>query len=424
MKFIVQKSTLSGAVEIPASKSHTIRALIIATLAEGKSTIRHALDSADTRACVAACEKYGARVELGDTWRVTGVGSRPNAPDNIVDVANSGTTMYFILGTAALSAGYSVITGDDQTRRRPAQNLIASLNHLGAEAFSTRGNGCAPIIVRGRLKGGAAKIACPTSQYISSLLLCCPLAEGDSEIEVTELNEKPYVEMTLGWLTKQGMDYSHDSMARFHIPGGQAFEPFQERICGDFSSATFFLVAAAVTGSTLTLKGLDMNDSQGDKNVVNMLQEMGIAIKMKPNELSVEGGELRGRELDLNATPDALPALAVAGCFAKGTTRLVNVPQARIKETDRIRAMRTELNALGGKVRELKDGLVIEGKPLNGGKADGGSDHRIVMALAVAGLASKKPIEIATAEAVSVTFPTFADLMRSCGAKIAEVTPA
>ena len=413
-----EKSRLSGEVEIPASKSHTIRALALATLACGKSEISNPLDSADTRACVDTCRALGAAVETGEVWVVQGTSARPRASEGVIDVKNSGTTLYVALGMAALADGWNVFTGDDQTRRRTAQNLIQALNELGARVESLRGNGCAPIRVQGPLRGGKAAIACPTSQYLTSLLICTPLAQGGSTIIVTQLNEEPYVRMTLDWLDMLGVKYSHRDMREFTIPGGEVYPCFSQRIKGDFSSATFFLCAAAITGSDLALRGLDMNDSQGDKAVVGMLQKMGAEVEVRPLSVRIRGCALKGMDLDLNATPDALPALAVAGCFAEGTTRLLNVPQARIKETDRIRTMREAIVALGGKAEELPDGLVVHGGGLRGGKACGHADHRVVMACAVAGLASDRPVEVDTAEAVSVTFPNFVELMNRCGGKV------
>jgi len=418
MELVVEKSELRGSVEVPASKSHTIRALAIASLAHGTSRMVNPLDSADTRSCVAACRALGAGIELGEEWTVEGVAGEPRTPDNVIDVGNSGTTLYVALSVAALARGVTVFTGDEQIRGRTAQPLIDALNTLGAEAFSTRANGCAPIVVKGRMRGGFAEIACPTSQYLTSLLLACPLVEQDSRIYVLELNERPYVQMTLDWLNSQNIEYVHERMARFEIRGGQSYEPYTQVIPGDFSSGTFFLCAAAITGSELTLNGLNMNDPQGDKAVVTMLREMGAEIRTGPNRVTIKGGVLRGRDFDLNATPDALPAMAVVGCFAEGRTRLRNVPQARIKETDRLAVMHETLAAMDGQVEELEDGLVIEGRPLRGASLSGHGDHRVVMALAVAGLAAKGQTRIATAESVNVTFPTFVELMQKCGGKM------
>ncbi|NLF38618.1 3-phosphoshikimate 1-carboxyvinyltransferase [bacterium] len=423
MRLVSAHSTLSGAVRIPASKSHTIRALLIASMAEGRSELIEPLASGDTLSCLAACEAFGASItKAPDRWIVESSGAL-RVPDDVVNTGNSGTTLYLAMGAAALCNGATVFTGDYQIRRRPAQELIGALGQLGAHAFSTRGNGCAPIVVSGPMKGGRAALSAPTSQYLSSLLLACPCAQGDTAISLSLVNEIPYVEMTLDWLSSQGIRFDRaDDFRSFHIPGGQRYRPFVRAIPGDFSSATFFLVAAAITGSDVTLHGLDLNDKQGDKAVIGMLRAMGARIDAADDGIRVRGGALHGCELDLNATPDALPALAVAGCFAGGETRLVNVAHARNKETDRIAVMKTELERLGADISELPDGLVIRHRPLRGGSVHGHDDHRVVMACAVAGLRCAEPVVVDTAEAMEITFPLFVALMRSLGGNVARET--
>jgi 3-phosphoshikimate 1-carboxyvinyltransferase len=242
MEYKIAKSILAGEIRIPASKSHTIRGLIISSLAGGKSALRFPLESLDTLACVDACRLFGAKIETSpEVWTVEGNGGSVAVPDNVVDVKNSGTTLYVALGTGALSSGYVVFNGDDQIRKRPATNLLSSLTDLGATAFSTRNNGCSPIVVKGRMSGGTTSIACPTSQYLSSLLINCPLAQGDSTINVVSLNEKPYVQITLDWLASQGIRLEAKGMESFRIPGGQSYKAFDRKIPADFSSATFFL---------------------------------------------------------------------------------------------------------------------------------------------------------------------------------------
>ena len=414
METVVRPGRLGGTVRIPGSKSHTIRALIVATLADGSSHIEAPLESADTRAALDACRALGATVEESEAlWKVGGVGGALATPENVIDVGNSGTTLYMAVAAAALGRGWTVFTGDEQIRRRPATNLLAALRDLGAEAFSTRGSGCAPIAVRGPLGGGTTRIACPTSQYLSALLLACPAAEGDSEIVVTELNERPYVSITLDWLDSQGIRYRREGLERFMIPGGQRYSPFRRTVAGDFSSATFFFCAAAVTGSRVTVAGLDPADPQGDKQVLDLLGEMGCAVSWDGTSVTVEGRGLRAIEADLNAIPDALPAMAVAAACAEGTTRLAGVPQARLKETDRIAVMREELSRMGARVEELPDGLVIHGGGLKGTRVDGHADHRVVMALAVGALAAEGTTTISTSEAASVTFPEFFGLLES-----------
>jgi 3-phosphoshikimate 1-carboxyvinyltransferase len=403
-------------VRVPASKSHTIRALIVATLAEGESVLEGPLDSADTRACVEACRALGATVDTNSEirWKVVGTGGNLRSPENVVDIANSGTTLYMALAAAALGESWSVFTGDEQIRRRPAGNLLHSLVDLGAEAFSTRGDGCAPIVVRGPIVGGTTRIACPTSQYLSALLLACPLASGESRIVVTELNERPYVSITLDWLDRQDIRYEREGLEKFTISGGQKYSAFRGPIAGDFSSATFFFCAAAVTGAKLRICGLDRFDPQGDKAVLDLLEAMGCRVSWEENDVEVEGSALTPIDADLNAIPDALPALAVTACFADGTSRLLGVPQARLKETDRIAVMRQELTRMGAEIEEMPDGLVVHGRGgLQGARVEGHGDHRVVMALAVGALAAAGETIITTAETASVTFPEFFKLLDS-----------
>jgi 3-phosphoshikimate 1-carboxyvinyltransferase len=426
MKIHAKQSRLRGRAAMPGSKSHTVRALFFGLLAEGESRIRRPLASRDTLAARSAIEGLGARVREADSdWIVTGTAGAPQAPETVLDVQNSGTTLYIALAAAALvRTGETVFTGDAQIRRRSAANLLHAIRDLGGRAISTRRNGCAPIFIGGPLAGGATRIECPTSQYLTSLLMACPFAQGESRIEVPLLHEAPYARMTLRLLEELGLEAEADAgLSSFRVPGGQQIAAFDKRIPADFSSATFFLCAAALSagsepGESVLLEGLDLSDSQGDKAVVGYLRAMGARIDEAPEGLRVRGSALHGVELDLNATPDALPAMAVTACFAEGETRLLNVPQAREKETDRIAVMAKELTALGGTLEELPDGLVIRGGGLRGGAAHGHDDHRVVMSLAVAGLASETPVRVDTAEAVEVTFPTFVETMQALGADL------
>jgi len=412
---IIPVKSISGEVTIPSSKSHTIRALLIAAMAKGESTIINPLDSADTRSCIDAVKILGAEVKIeNDRWIITGTGGDIHPSADTIDVGNSGTTLYLAAGLAALSTHKIIFTGDEQIQSRPVENLLNSLKDLGAEISISGKNGCPPFSIKGPLSGGKTSIECPTSQYLSSLLLCTPLINGNTEIEVPLLREKPYIDMTLKWLNEQFIMYDTADFKEFFIPGGQRFEAFTKQVPGDFSSAAFFLCAAAITGSTLTLKGLDMADSQGDKAVVYMLKEMGCHIEIGIDFIKIEGRPLKGCELDLNNTPDALPALAVTACFAEGETKLFNVPQARLKETDRISVMKEELGKMGADIKELEDGLIIRGSKafiLKGAEVCGHKDHRIIMALAVAALASKGETTIDNISAVSITFPNFFELL-------------
>jgi len=415
----IRKSSISGEIEIPGSKSHTIRALIIASLSDGQSIIKKPLISEDALSAVEACRAFGADIIIEkNEFKVTGFGKNPKVPDNVIDVGNSATTLRIAMMVAALVDGTTVFTGDDSIRKRPLEPLINAMNNLGAKVYSTKRNGKAPVIVTGKVIGGKTDLDAVTSQYLSSLLISLPLIERDTEINILRLNEVPYVGMTLWWLDKQKIKYENQNFKKIIIYGNQGYRKFNEYVSGDFSSATFMLVQAAVSDNRLTLSNLDMTDSQGDKKVVEILQKMGSKIKINGNKIIVDGGELNGIDIDMNSIPDALPALAVLGCFANGTTRLLNVPQARLKETDRISAMYKELKKMGANIEELDDGLIVHQSKLNGCVVKGYHDHRIVMALSIAGANINGETIIDTAESMNVTFPTFADELRKCGANI------
>ena len=421
MHLIVKKSKLAGEVVIPPSKSHTIRAIAIAALAEGRSTIRNPLLSADTQAAVDCYRALGADIDTTDPnlWKVIGTGGQITAPDKPIDVGNSGTTLRIAMGTCTFNKARPIsLTGDQQIQSRPVGPLLDALNYLGANCKSLKNNGKAPLEVTGPLQGGKTTIAASTSQFLSSLLLCAPLAPKDTEIDVTLLNEPGYVQMTLDWLDKQKIQYENQKFRKFKIKGGQSYKPFDATIPADFSSATFFLCAACLAAERVTLLGLDFADSQPDKAVFDYLKQMGADITIAAHSATVKASKLKGIEIDLNKTPDALPAMAVTAAFAEGTTSLVNVPQARAKETDRINAMACELKKMAVDVEELPDGIIIRQSTPTPAQLHGWADHRIVMALSLAGLTLDGQCTVDTAEAVSVTFPDYVELMKSIGANM------
>ncbi|MBI5814961.1 MAG: 3-phosphoshikimate 1-carboxyvinyltransferase [Nitrospinae bacterium] len=408
---------MRGQALIPASKSHTIRALFFAALADGVSTIKNPLDSADGRSAFTAVKAMGAKTQiLPGAWRVTGFGGKPIVPDGPVDVGNSGTTARFALSMASLCDKPVTITGDEQTRSRPMWPLLDALKNLGAKTEGT--NGKLPATVCGPLLGGSTKVDGTSSQYLSSLLIHTPLAVNGSVIILDSLNEKPYAEMTLRWLERFGIEYKRDGYNRFEIKGGQRYKAFDDQIPGDFSSATFFACIGAIPGNEITLLGLDFNDSQGDKAAFDYLKAMGASVTMGEGSVTVRGGKLKGANLDLNATPDALPAMAALAALAEGTTTLGNVPQARIKETDRIAVMATELGKMGIRCDQTPDSLIIHGGRPKGAVVTSHGDHRVVMSLALLASASEGETVIERAEAVEVTFPDFAELFGQCGGMI------
>ncbi len=408
------KNTAQGKITIPSSKSQTIRAFLIATFAYQKSVIHNVLVSQDTISCISACKALGAKItNSGDTYFIDSSEVKENKEPLEIDCGNSGTTLYLALGLCATLNREITFTGDDQLQRRPVGALLSAYRELGCQVEDTN---YPPFSIKGPLKGGKVSIDCPTSQYLSSLLLSTPLAESDTEIITPILFEKPYVNLTIGWMDKQGIKYKvENNLQHFNIEKMQSYSGFEDTITGDFSSATFFFCMAAICGTSITVAGLNRNDGQGDMHTLDILEKMGCKIEWNGFEVTVNGPkELKGGVFSLNSMPDALPALCVTAAYSKEKVVFNDTPQARLKETDRIAVMATNLEALGVSVKELPDGIEIYGNGKVKGKVVSGfGDHRIIMAMAIAALKAENEIIIEGIDAVSVTFPKFFELYKS-----------
>ncbi len=427
MRVHVQKSALSHTMQVPGSKSHTIRAVLLATLAEGTSTIFNPLASGDGQSALNAAKSFGAEVQVyDDRWIIRGLQGKPKVPDTCIDTNNSGTTTCFFTSVAALvEEGYTVITGDEQIRRRPLKVLVDALNELGATAFLTRSESTAPpVVVKGPLRGGKTTIQGFNSQYVSSLLLSSPFSQTDVELFVENALEKPYVQMTLDWMRKFGIDVSNpDDYSHFYIQGGQCYHSGTYTIAADWSAVAFPLVAASITKSDLMLTGLDFNDSQGDKRVIQILQDMGahLVIDEKAGTLRVIGGTplKGGMVIDMSDIPDALPALTVAATQAQGRTVFTNLAHVRLKETDRVLEMQQKLTYLGCDIQLQDDVLVVQGPtPIQSREVSSSFDHRIAMALFCAGLCAENGLVVNDVECASVSFPNFFESFQACGAHL------
>lgn len=413
----VERSVVSGEVYAPPSKSYTHRAILITSLGPG-GVVKRPLISADTRATISASEAFGAKISLDDVVKIQGVSDKPKTPEDIINVLNSGTTLRFCSAVAALTDG-AVLTGDASIRTRPNGPLLSALNDLGVNAFSIRKNGKAPLVIQGKMKGGTARLnGGVSSQFLSALLIAAPLAEGDTRIVIEgDLKSRPYAEITLDMLNDAGVCVDAKPQ-EFFVPGNQTYNLKGYTIPGDFSSASYPLAAAAVTGGEVTVKGI-LPSRQGDSAIIDILRKMGAEISWdkKKGDLAIKGGELNGVDVDASLTPDLVPTIAVLGAVAKGNTVVYNAEHVRHKETDRLHAMATELSKMGADICERPDGLEIVGGKLHGADVSGYDDHRIVMALAVAGLVAGGT-RIDTAESVDVSYPGFFQAMGKLGANV------
>ncbi|MEM0448236.1 MAG: 3-phosphoshikimate 1-carboxyvinyltransferase [Methanomassiliicoccales archaeon] len=416
MRLVVNPSQASGTITASPSKSYSHRALALGLLADGRSQIKEVLLSGDTLATLSATRSFGAKVEIKGP-NVIMDGGRLSCPEDVIDCENSGTTMRIMAGIASLLPCATVLTGDASIRKRPMQPLIDALRQLGVECFSTRGNGLAPLVVRGPNKGTRCSIKGDvSSQFISSLLISSALKEVDTEIELTSpLKSRPYVEITLGMMRTFGARVEMNEKG-FVVEGRQRYAPQNYRVPGDYSSAAFPLAAGALTGG-VSVTGLDPQDRQGDKRIVDILEEMGAEVRRGQSSIRVSQGELEGITVDLADAPDLFPIVAVIGTQAKGTTEIVNAEHVRLKESDRIRATTNFLKAMGAEVRETRDGCLTKGPArLHGAIVDSLEDHRILMAAAVAAMVAQGTTSITHGECFRISYPRFLEDMRSLGA--------
>lgn len=415
---------LHGAVRAPPSKSHAHRVLVAASLCPEQSRIENASLCEDVRATIAAVEAYGTQVSIQEgSLAVVGV-DRIGVPADVVFCGESASTMRFVTPILAHADGISVVTGLPSLRRRAMQPLLDAMRQLGVLCYSARSDGCAPLILFGRTyRGGCARILGDiSSQFISGLLFSAPLGSEPTSIEVTTaLESAPYVRMTLRILRSHGIEVSADrDLRRFTVNGSQSACARDHVVEGDYSSAAFMFAAAAVTGSEIEVSGLKMSGSlQGDSEVLSILGDMGVDLRVADESVRVQPGRLHATEIDASDYPDLVPPLAVIACYAQGTTKITNAERLRAKESNRLVALSSELGKMGAKIHETRDGLKITGVPfLNGAKLNCYGDHRVVMACAVAALAAKGSSVIDGATCVAKSYPNFFEDLKRLGGEV------
>lgn len=429
MSYVVvnQCNSLKGRIPLPGSKSQCIRAMILATLAHGQSTVTHWLHSEDTETVVQACCALGAQVTpTSHTLTINSKGLPFTSHPRDVFTGNSGITTLFMLPLLGLTTNGKVPIFFDcgaQMKGRPIKPLVDALNQLGMHIRYAEREGQCPLWVSQELKGGRVTIDGTHSQYVSALLISLPCAPKDSIIKVKQLNERPYVYMTLQFLNRHNIKYHHQSFDRediFQIQGNQHYQTMNYHIQGDFSSASCVIAASVLLPGDVELQGLNFKDSQGDRRMIEILREMGAHIQIEKEIIRIRGNlPLTGISIDANDIPDLLPALAVLGTKAQGKTEIYNVKHARIKETDRIRSMAEGLKQMGAHIEERTDGMIIHSSALHGAYVKGYNDHRTVMALAVAGLIASGTTIITHGEAINKTYPQFITALNTLGAHIA-----
>ncbi len=411
---------------MPRSKTHSFRALILASLADGVSFVRNPKLSGDWHEAVKAMRMYGAKIEesANNVFRVEGVRGNLQTPADVINVNNSGTMLFFIAGVAAACPGWSVITGDASIRtlRKISKNLFEPLQALGVEIISTKNDGMAPLIIKGKVNGGVAHMDGIGCQPVFSVLIASALSQRPVEVFARNPGERAYIDLLLYWFRKVGLQYENveNNYEHYIFPGNTSPQAFDEEIPFEWSAPAYPLLAAVLTPhSEITVRGMNWDDPYGDKQVIAVLQQMGADITIDGGALKARTSELHGIEVDMNDLPDQVPTVAIAACFAKGRTVIKNALTARWKECDRIAAVCRELSKMGAKVVEKEDGLIIEQDgtwKLRAAHINGYYDHRMVLSFALAGMQVEGETIISDAQMVSKSFETFIPDMIQAGA--------
>ena len=398
-------------IAAPPSKAHTLRALFIASLAQGRSSLKNALNAEDQQLSAAALRELGAGINFdGRSFSIEGTGAKFSAPKKELFLGNSGAGIRFLLSLASLVEGKTVLNGSERMKHRPATELISALQKLGVDVKQVNPKENFPVQVVGKsLKGGTVSMdGSKSSQYFSSILLSAPYADNDIELKVAgDLKSRPYIDITIDCMKDFGVKVRNDKYKAFYVKAGQRYTPRTYAIEGDYSNASYFFAAAAVTNSKVKVTNLSKTSSQGDRNFIELLKKMGCKVKVGGAEVTVEGsGSLKGINAEMSGMPDLVPTLAAVAAFAKGKTTIRNIGHLRIKESDRIKAVVAELKKLGVKASEKKDAIVIEGNPKKGAEIETYNDHRIAMAFSIIGL-RQEGVKIKNPGCVSKSFPDF-----------------
>ena len=406
---------INGSLTLPGSKSLSNRALLLSAIASGTTVLENLLLGEDTYVMIQALKQLGILIEEDKKdlkYKVYGIGKKFDVPDNRkFSLGNAGTAIRPLSAMLALVPSKFTVDGDKYMRRRPIAHLVDALKSLGAKVSYLINDGYPPFLIKGGvIKGGNVSVQGDiSSQYLSSLLMALPVAKKSSSVTVSgELVSKPYVDLTLSLMKNFGVEVHNESYQRFTISGNQSYSsPGRYLIEGDASSASYFFGAAAIKKGSVKVYGLGIKSVQGDYKFLEVIEKMGAKIRRGENWTEVKGSNLRGIDLDLNDIPDAAMTIAAMALFAQGPTKIRNIGNWRVKETDRMHAMREGLVALGAKVLSSEDSIFIDPpKTLKNATIKTYGDHRIAMSFSLAALGNAT-VTIEDPDCTRKTFPNY-----------------
>ena len=422
MKCKIEKSKISGEVNCPANKSYTHRAIFLSALSDGKSIIKKVLHSNDTNATISACRAFGVEVnESDDTVSVeNSIGS--TVQGSMINAQNSGTTLRIATAIAALSGGNTELTGDDSLKKRPMRPILDSLENLGITTESNDGK--PPITIKGKIDGNYVNIKGDiSSQFISALLIIAPRLESGLTIEIDgNVVSKPYIDLTITTMKKFGVNVKVVEPYKKYSILHQIYQPTTFIVPSDFSNLALLLSANVLLGNSLKIKISLGELPQGDEEIVDILEKMGVNVTLDNETITTKSPELLdGGKFDLSNTPDLLPALAILVLKCKTQIEIYNVKHARYKETDRIAIICNELKKIGVIVTEKDDGMILKkGDLLNDIELNAHNDHRLFMAFSIVGMFIGN-CTVTDPDSANVSYPNFVLDMQNCGARISMV---
>ena len=411
---------VSGEVNLPGSKSVSNRALLLAALSSGKTRLTNLLDSDDIRHMLNALTKLGVSYQLSDdktVCEVEGLGGAFASQEALeLFLGNAGTAMRPLAAALCLGSGEYVLTGEPRMKERPIGHLVTALREAGADVEYLENENYPPLKIKGTgLKSGTVSIdGSISSQFLTAFLMAAPLAEGQITIKIEgELVSKPYIDITLHIMKQFGVDVINNDYQEFVIPTGQQYvAPGDFLVEGDASSASYFLAAAAIKGGEIKVTGIGKNSIQGDIQFADALEKMGAEIEWGDDYVISRVGQLKGIDMDYNHIPDAAMTIATTALFAEGTTAIRNVYNWRVKETDRLAAMATELRKVGAEVEEGEDYIIVQPvSELKHAAIDTYDDHRMAMCFSLVAL-SDTPVTINDPGCTSKTFPDYFDKLK------------
>ncbi|MBN2279671.1 MAG: 3-phosphoshikimate 1-carboxyvinyltransferase [Candidatus Marinimicrobia bacterium] len=410
-------------LEVPGSKYIANRVLMLAALADGVSTISNVPENNDINHAIEALTNFGIDIiKTGDQLKIRGSNGKINPVSKVINVGESGTLMRFITAVSALSTQKVTITGSRRITERPVEHLIDALAQVGVKGESP--TGCPPVSIEGgEISGGEIRVKGNiSSQFISGLLLVAPFAKGDLKIVITsELVSVKYVDMTINAMKDFGVNVQRDGYREFFIPAGQKYQAQNYSIPGDWSSASYFLAAAALLEDEITLVNMNLNSAQGEAKFYEVLKKMGCDIITGKNSLTLKSEKkLRGVDVDMGNMPDVAQTLAAIAPFAQGKTTIRNIEHLRYKECDRIDETAHELRKIGVKIFTTKDSLIIEPSTVSGGQVETHNDHRMAMSLALCGLKAENLV-INNPEVSAKSFPNYWQKLQEIGVEFEEI---